>query len=77
MAEYIKKEPFLDKLLYMGYFDDNDEIKNVADDFSTNKVLDMDELTNIYADALRVKNGMISINTFIESLDDILEAKGE
>lgn len=53
MAEYIDKAPFLDKLLYMGYFDDNNEIKEVADSFTTENVVErskidkaIEEITN-------------------------------
>ncbi len=50
MAEYIEKEPFLDKLLYMGYFDDNDEIKEVADSFTTTDVIERDEYEKLKKD---------------------------
>lgn len=44
MAEYIDKKPFLDKLLYMGYFDDNDEIKEVADSFTVADVIERSKI---------------------------------
>lgn len=44
MAEYIDKKPFLDKLLYMGYFDDDDEIKEVADSFTVADVIERSKI---------------------------------